>query len=108
MFGDFMHVIIDKTKFNLIDCVSFSSRFMGLMFTRDFDYCMRFRKCNSIHTFFMKTNIDVVMTDKDDNVLYVFKDLKPWRVILPKKGVYSTYELHSGSIKGNIKKVKVG
>ena len=72
MFGDFMHVIIDKTKFNLIDCVSFSSRFMGLMFTRDFDYCMRFRKCNSIHTFFMKTNIDVVMTDKDDNVLYVF------------------------------------
>lgn len=108
MFGDFMHVIIDKTKFNLIDCVSFSSRFMGLMFTRDFDYCMRFGKCNSIHTFFMKTNIDVVMTDMDDNVLYVFKDLKPWRVILPKKGVYSTYELPSGSIKGNIKKVKVG
>lgn len=108
MFGDFMHVIIGKTIFNLIDCVSFSSRFMGLMFTRNFDYCMRFGKCNSIHTFFMKTNIDVVMTDKDDNVLYVFKDLKPWRVILPKKGVYSTYELPSGSIKGNIKKVKVG
>ena len=107
MFGDFMHVIIDKTKFNLIDCVSFSSRFMGLMFTRDFDYCMRFGKCNSIHTFFMKTNIDVVMTDKDDNVLYVFKDLKPWRVILPKKGVYSTYEFPAGSI-GNIKKLKVG
>ena len=55
----------------------------------------------------MKTNIDVVMTDKDDNVLFIFKDVKPWRIIFPKKGVYSTYEFPSGSI-GNIKKLKVG
>ena len=77
------------------------------MFTKDFDYCMRFGKCNSIHTFFMSTNIDVIMTDRDDNVLFVFKNVKPWKVILPKKGVCNTYELPSGSIKTNIKKVKV-
>lgn len=102
-----MHINVGKKKFNLIDCDSFQSRFMGLMFVRDFDYCMRFKRCNSIHTFFMKTNIDVIMTDKDDNVLFVFKDLKPWKVILPKKGVYSTYELPAGSISSNILKVKV-
>ncbi len=107
MFGDFMYVVVDKKNFDLIDCISFKSRFMGLMFIRNFDYCMRFRKCNSIHTFFMKTNIDVVMTDKDDNVLFVFKNLKPWKIILPKKGVYSTYEFPAGSI-SNIKKIKVG
>ena len=55
----------------------------------------------------MSTNIDVIMTDKDDNVLYIFKDVKPWRVILPKRDVYNVYELPSGSIKNNIKKVKV-
>lgn len=103
-----MHIFINKKKFNLVDCDTFQSRFMGLMFTRNFDYCMRFRKCNSIHTFFMKTNIDVVMTDRDDNILFVFRNLKPWKVILPKKGVYSTYELPAGSIDSNIKKVKVG
>ena len=102
-----MHITIGKKKYNLIDCVDFYSRFKGLMFTKDFDYCMRFSKCNSIHTFFMYTNIDVVMTDKDDNVLFIFKDVKPYRVILPKKGVYSVYELPSGSIKKDIKKVKV-
>jgi len=107
MFGDFMNVLVGRKKFNLIDCTDFYSRFKGLMFTKDFDYCMRFSKCNSIHTFFMYAHIDVVMTDKDDNVLYIFKDVKPNRVILPKKGVYNIYEFPAGSIKNNIKKVKV-
>ena len=108
MFGDFMKVLIDKKKYSLVDCISFSERFKGLMFVKNFDYCMRFGKCNSIHTFFMSTNIDVVMTDKDDNVLYVFKNVKPWRVILPKKNVCNVYVLPSGSITTNIKKVKIG
>lgn len=102
-----MYVLIDKKKYSLIDCVSFYDRFKGLMFTRDFDYCMRFSHCNSIHTFFMSVCIDVVMTDKDNNVLYVFKNVSPFRVILPKKNVFNVYELPSGSVKNNIKKVKV-
>lgn len=102
-----MHVLVGRKKFNLIDCVDFYSRFKGLMFTKDFDYCMRFSKCNSIHTFFMYTDIDVVMTDKNDNVLFIFRNVKPYRVILPKKGVYSVYEFPGGSIKNNVKKVKV-
>lgn len=77
------------------------------MFTKEFDYCMRFERCNSIHTFFMYTPIDVVMTDKDNNVLFVFKNLKPNRIVLPKKGVYSVYEFPCGSIEKNVRKVKV-
>lgn len=107
MFGDFMQILVGKKKYDLIDCVDFYSRFKGLMFTNQFDYCMRFGKCNSIHTFFMRTNIDVVMTDKDDNVLFIFRDVKPYRIILPKKGVKNVYEFPSGSIKNDIKKVKV-
>lgn len=102
-----MHVVVGKKKFELVDCNSFQSRLMGLMFVKDFDYCMRFKNCSSIHTFFMKTNIDVVMTDKDNNVLFVFKNLKPWKVILPKHGVYSVYELPAGSVTTNLKKLKV-
>ncbi len=102
-----MHVIIDKKKYNLIECITFTERFKGLMFTKEFNYCMRFKKCNSIHTFFMSTKIDVIMTDKDNNVLYTYKNLSPWKIILPKKGVYSVYELPHNSIKNNIKKVKV-
>lgn len=102
-----MYVVIGRKKYNLVNCDTFHSRFMGLMFIKSFDYCMKFEKCNSIHTFFMNTNIDVIMTDRDNNVLFTFKNVRPWKVILPKKNVYNVYELPSGSIKTNIKKVSV-
>lgn len=59
---------------------------------------MRFPNCNSIHTFFMFSNIDVIMTDKNNNVLYIYRNLKPWKLILPKKNVYYTYELPGGTL----------
>jgi uncharacterized membrane protein (UPF0127 family) len=47
----------------------------------------------------MLSSIDVVMVDKDNKVLYVYIELKPWRVILPKKDVKHIYELPFGSVK---------
>lgn len=73
--------------------------FKGLMFKKNFDYGIRLR-CNGIHTFFMFENIDVVLTDKDCKIIKVYYNLKPNRIILPKRNVYYTYELPSGYIKG--------
>ena len=55
------------------------------MFKKNINYSLCFPKCNSIHTFFMFKNIDVIMTDKDYNILYMYKNLKPFRIVLPKK-----------------------
>lgn len=63
------------------------------MFKKEIKEGLCFPKCNSIHTFFMKINIDVIMTDKDFNILYIYKNLKPNKIILPKKNVYYTFEL---------------
>lgn len=72
-------------------CKNFKDRLIGNMFRKEIiDMC--FPKCNSIHTFFMRKPIDVFMTDKGSKILYIYKNLKPWRVILPKKNVYYTYE----------------
>lgn len=103
-----MYLKINDKTFTLYDCVSFYDRFKGLMFTKNFDYCLRFSRCNSIHTFFMMENIDVIMTDRYNNILYVFKNLKPWRIILPKKNVYHVYELPSGNVSDDIKKLIIG
>lgn len=64
------------------------------MFVRDFDGIMKF-KTNGIHTFFMKFNIDVILTDEDYKILYIYRDVTPNRIILPKKGVRYTYEIKS-------------
>jgi hypothetical protein len=36
------------------------------------------------------------MTDRNGKILYIFKNIKPWRVILPKKNIYYTYETPVG------------
>lgn len=38
------------------------------------------------------------MCDKNNNILFKYKDLKPNRIILPKKNVYYTYEFSSNMI----------
>lgn len=63
-----------------------------------FEYGLCFPKCNSIHTFFMYQNIDVVMTDENNRILYFYQNLKPWKIIGPKKGVYYTYEFPANSM----------
>ena len=67
--------------------------------------------CNSIHTFFMKENIDICITDKDNNIIYLKENLSKNKVILPiKKGKY-VYEFPINTIsKYNLKlnnKIKV-
>jgi len=88
-----MYIIKDNSKINIKICNNFINRLIGLMFKKKFDYGLCFPKCNSIHTFFMFKHIDVIMTDKDYNILYIYKNLKPNKIILPKKNVYYTFEL---------------
>ena len=90
-----MKLVLDDKEINLIECKSFYSRFKGFMFTRNIDKALLFDKCKSIHTFFMRDNIDVIMCDKDNNILYYVKDLAKNKVILPKKGVKKIFETPS-------------
>ena len=41
----------------------------------------------------MKSNIDVIMCDKNNIILYYYNNLSKNKVILPKKDVYKTIEL---------------
>lgn len=86
-------------KIKVYEAKTFKQRLFGLMFKKNIDYCLLFKNCNSIHTFFMKESIDVVMTDKNNKVLYIKKNMKKNRIILPKKRVYNTYEFPNNFIK---------
>ena len=88
-----MILLKDNTKLEIKMCTNFFNRFIGFMFKKNINYGLCFPKCNSIHTFFMKERIDVIMTDKNYNILHTFKNVKPNKIILPKKNVYYTFEL---------------
>ena len=100
-----MNVIINNKKIKLIEANTFYKRLKGLMFKKNINYCLRI-KTNSIHTFFMKENIDIVMTDKYNNVLYIYKNVNKNKIII-KKNVYWTYEFPNNFIDNNIKKIEI-
>ena len=90
-----MKLLYNNKDIDLYECKSFFSRLKGFMFTKNIDKALLFDRCNSIHTFFMKTNIDVIMCDKNYKVLYFYKNLPKNRIILPKKNVYIVIETPS-------------
>lgn len=87
-----MTIKYDNETIKIKVCNNIFNKFTGLMFKKTIDKNLCFTKCNSIHTFFMFQPIDVVMTDKNYKILYIYKNLKPWKFILPKKNVYYTFE----------------
>ena len=93
-------VIKMKLRYNnkeiiLTECTSFFSRLKGFMFCKKIDRALLFNKCNSIHTFFMYNNIDVIMCNNDNIVLYYYNTFKKNKIILPKKGVSKVFETPS-------------
>ena len=92
---------MDKINIKIIECNTFKSKLMGLMFKKNINYGLKIR-CNGIHTFFMRENIDVILTDRNNNILYTYECIKPNRIILPKRNIYYTYELPQGTLKKQV------
>ncbi|CAH2714471.1 hypothetical protein BACCIP111895_01634 [Neobacillus rhizosphaerae] len=79
---------------------SFVTRLKGLMFRREpiKNEGLWIIPCNSVHMFFMNFSIDVVLLNKQNEVVKVYHNLQPWRATKPVKSAYSTLELPAGSI----------
>ena len=98
-----MKVIINNKRINLIEANTFIKKLKGLMFQKNINYCLRL-KTNSIHTFFMKEPIDIIMTDKFNNILYIFRNINKNKIIIKPK-VYYTYEFPNYFIPNNVDKI---
>lgn len=71
---------------------SFHQKLMGFMFKKNFNYGILFPKTNSIHTFFMKENIDVIALDEKNQIIEKV-------VNMPKnKTLYINYPMKKTSI----------
>ena len=84
---------------------TFFERLKGLMFDKklgeDFDG-MLIKQCNSIHTFFMNYNIDVLFLNKNLEVIKIIRGIKPWRVTKIYFSANQVLELKGGSLSSSI------
>jgi len=60
---------------------------------------MLFEPGGSIHTIGMRFAIDVVYLEKDNKVLKIVADMRPWRFSFAPKGTRRVLELSSGNAK---------
>lgn len=76
-----MNLKTNHKKYDIEVANTFYKRLTGLIGKKDIDYGILFPKCNSIHTFFMKENIDVLGLDQNGEVIYKYENLEKNRVI---------------------------
>jgi len=82
-------------------CVAdtFWQRFVGLQLARPMapDSGLLLVKCRSVHTFWMRFTIDVVLLSRDLDILELRTDVSPWRIVMPRaKHVAHIVELTAG------------
>ena len=92
-----MKIIIENKIFNLEIADTFKKRFIGLMRKKNIKTGLFFPKTRSIHTFFMKDNIDIIMIHTENEIIYFKKNVPRNRIII-KKEAYHTIELPKNSI----------
>ena len=88
-------LIIDNVEYrNVYVAETFWNRFKGLMFVpKESSFNLLIKNCNSIHTCFMRFNIDVYCLDKDFKVVKKYTNIKPFRFILPTKNTCHILEI---------------
>ncbi len=67
---------------------SFLKRFVGLLGAKEIadDYGLVFRSCDSVHSYLMKTNFDVIFLDEAMQIVEVVQEVRPWRLVRSKVG----------------------
>ncbi len=58
--------------------------------------------CPSVHTWFMRFPIDVLLLDRQGVVVARRDRVRPWRIVLPVAGAHATLELPAGSCSVNV------
>ena len=101
-----MTLKISNKAYKIILANTFFKRLNGLMGKKNIDYGILFPNCNSIHTFFMKENIDIVGLDINHEVIYKYENLSKNRIIKinNKQNETSILELPANASK----KIKMG
>lgn len=91
-----MFTTINSKKYKINIMNTFYKRLKGLMFKKEpIKEIYLFPKCSSIHTYFMKQNIDVCILDKNYKVIYTKENLTKNKILI-KKGYY-TLEMPLGT-----------
>ena len=98
--GDNMYIKVKNRKIPLEEANTFWERLKGLKFVLGpLKYGVRFPNKKSSNTNFLFEKIDVILTDKDEKILYLIECLGTEKKVRRKKGVCNTYFVPRETVK---------
>ena len=92
-----MEIIINNEKFNVDIANSYKEKLFGLMGKTNITTGLFFVNTRSIHTFFMKEEIDIIMINKNEEIVYYQKNCPKNKIII-KLRAHHTIELPKNSL----------
>lgn len=89
-----MYIKVKNRKIEITELTTFWERFRSLKLVLDpITTGVKIPHKRFATTYFFCQRVDIVMTDKDNNILYIFKNVKTEKRILFKRKVYNVYYL---------------
>lgn len=89
-----MYLKINKKKLEIVELSTFSQKLKGIKFLLEpIDYAIKFPNRKWITTVFLCQRVDIVMTDKDENIKRIYKNVKSEKYFFPKLKVSNIYFL---------------
>lgn len=84
----------------VILAASLKERMRGLLGRDELpaDTAMLIEPCGSIHTFFMRFDLDLIFLDKHNRVLRVCRNVRPARMVFGGFGARKVIEMQSGAV----------
>lgn len=94
-----MYIKVNNNKLNIVQLISFWERLRSLKFVFEpINYGVKLSNKKYADTYLFCQKVDIVMTDKDNNILYMYENVKTEKRILFKRKVFNIYYLPLGSV----------
>ena len=101
-----MYLMTNEKSIPIKIANNFCKKLIGLMGQKDINYGMIFPHTNSIHTFFMKENIDVIALNADNEVIFKCENVPINKIINVKNNIKNTSILELPAYAS--KQIKIG
>ena len=77
-------------KLEIKNAKDFKTRLLGLMGKKNISYGILFPDCKSIHTFFMKEEIDVLGINEENQVIFIYRNVPKNKIVKVNKKTKKT------------------
>lgn len=85
-----MKIWLGKKCIPIKEAITYKERLIGLMGQKNIDFGMLFKKCNAVHTYFMKENIDIIGLNDKNEIIFLEKNVIPNKMLFIHQNIKKT------------------